>query len=448
MSARAAGIPKSPHVNPPVPELVPLSEALPMIGIALCCIWAVYTTTELPEVATSTVMSPEVAADAAEPQGVVALAAVSSEVVAYAAESPEAAVLVSSSCMVVAPKNVLSTCHVVVKKTITEHYLSPGVTTVEPPEVAASAAEPPEVSGVPSCESLFCPVTAMEAVNESSSCPVTAMEAVCESLFCPVTATEAAFEHMPCSEPANVSDSELLVPVKEYTPELSVMDSETRNALYVCPVNPVTTIETIHELSFSPVPKKRPVTCPISTVVSSESNIELPVLSPETINTLHVCPVTPVISKELTYELSSRPVSVSEPVDECFVFPATVHETMNALPVLFVSALPVLSVSVLPRSRSPPWFPGQSAFLCWSSVLSTPPWWSSIQVWWSSAPVWRSSAPPWSSTQVWRSSAPPWGSSVRVRWSSALPWRTSAPPWWAPVPSAPPWWAPVPSAPP
>ncbi len=35
VSARAAGIPKFPHVNPPVPELIPLSEALPMIGIAL-----------------------------------------------------------------------------------------------------------------------------------------------------------------------------------------------------------------------------------------------------------------------------------------------------------------------------------------------------------------------------------------------------------------------------
>ncbi len=49
VSARAAGIPKSTHVNPPVPELIPLSEVLPMIGIALCCIWAAYTTTELPE---------------------------------------------------------------------------------------------------------------------------------------------------------------------------------------------------------------------------------------------------------------------------------------------------------------------------------------------------------------------------------------------------------------
>ncbi len=69
MSARAAGIPKSTHFSSLVPELIPLFEALPMMGIALCCVRAAYTTTELPEVATSTVMSPEVAADAAEPLG-------------------------------------------------------------------------------------------------------------------------------------------------------------------------------------------------------------------------------------------------------------------------------------------------------------------------------------------------------------------------------------------
>ncbi len=217
VSARAAGIPKSTHFSPPVPELIPLSEALPMMGIALCCVWAAYTTSELPQVMAPAAASPEVAA--------------------YAAEPPEAAVLVSSLCMVVAPKNVLSTCHVAVKETVTEHYLSPGVTTVEPPEVAASAAEPPEVSVVPSCESLLCPVTAMEAVCDSLSCPVTAMEAVCESLSCPVTAmeavceplscpvtaTEVAFEHMLCSEPANVSNSELPVSVKEYTVHLNCL---------------------------------------------------------------------------------------------------------------------------------------------------------------------------------------------------------------------------------
>ncbi len=217
VSARAAGIPKSTHFSPPVPELIPLSEALPMMGIALCCIWAAYTTSELPQVMAPAAASPVVAA--------------------YAAEPPEAAVLVSSLCMVVAPKNVLSTCHVAVKETVTEHYLSPGVTTVEPPEVAASAAEPPEVSVVPSCESLLCPVTAMEAICDSLSCPVTAMEAVCESLSCPVTAmeavceplscpvtaTEVAFEHMLCSEPANVSNSELPVSVKEYTVHLNCL---------------------------------------------------------------------------------------------------------------------------------------------------------------------------------------------------------------------------------
>ncbi len=35
VSARAAGIPKPAHCTPPVPALIPLSEALPMMGIAL-----------------------------------------------------------------------------------------------------------------------------------------------------------------------------------------------------------------------------------------------------------------------------------------------------------------------------------------------------------------------------------------------------------------------------
>ncbi len=92
-------------------------------------------------------------------------AAASPEVAAHAAEPPEAAVLASAPCMVVAPSNVLSACHVTVKGTVDEHctcpdtelYLFPDVTTVEPPEVAASAAEPPEVSVVPSYEILVLP---------------------------------------------------------------------------------------------------------------------------------------------------------------------------------------------------------------------------------------------------------------------------------------------------
>ncbi len=35
VSARAAGIPKPTHSSPPVPELIPLSEVLPIMGIAM-----------------------------------------------------------------------------------------------------------------------------------------------------------------------------------------------------------------------------------------------------------------------------------------------------------------------------------------------------------------------------------------------------------------------------
>ncbi len=392
-------------------------------------------------------------------------AAVSPEVAADAAEPPEAAVLSLIPCMVVAPSNAIAACHVTVKGTITELSVfveTPDGTAVEPLEVAASAAESPEVSVVSTyqlspcpvtakeavCELSPCPVTAKEAVCELSPCPVTDKEAVCELLLCPVTAKEAVCELSPCpvtAMEAVFESSSCSITAMEAVCELATEAINEPSlahvtASYVLLSCPELATEASCEL---PVPSfttegvmgELPDCC-IESLGAVHELLALPVMNPETINTLHVCPVTPVISKELTYELPSHPVSVSERVDECFVFPATVLETMNALPVLSVSALPVLSVSVLPRSRSPPWFPGQSAFLCWSS----------IQVRWSSAPVWWSSAPPWSSTQVWRSSAPPWGSSVRVRWSSALPWRTSAPPWWAPVPSALPWWAPVPSA--
>ncbi|XP_058626167.1 uncharacterized protein LOC131536961 [Onychostoma macrolepis] len=148
VSARTAGIPKPAHCNPPVP--IPLSEALPLMGIALGYVWAAYTTAELSEVAAAAAASPEVVAGAAEP--------------------PEAAGLTSAPCMVVAPSNVLSTC------CVTNLSLCPEFTAVEPPEVAATAAEPPEVSAVSVCKISSCPGMAMEAVNELSFCPVTAME--------------------------------------------------------------------------------------------------------------------------------------------------------------------------------------------------------------------------------------------------------------------------------
>ncbi len=69
--------------------------------------------------------------------------------------------LASAPFMVVVPSNVLSACHVAVKET---------VTTVEPPEVAATAAEPSEVSVVSTHQLFVCPVAARRAVPELSPC--------------------------------------------------------------------------------------------------------------------------------------------------------------------------------------------------------------------------------------------------------------------------------------
>ncbi len=231
---------------------------------------------------------------------------------------------------------------------------------------------------------------------------------VTERSTSPVSVNAPSFDLSAGPLPSSVFNSELSVcpvPVHEYNIEC-----------------PTTLKEANTELVALSVTTQKPAIEPLN----------LPVMSPETINAFHVCHVNSVTAIETIYELSSRPVSahepdyelsfcpvsVSEPIDE-FVFPATVPETVNALPVL--------SVSALPRSRSLPWFPAQSASLCWSSVPSAPPWWSSAQVWWSSAPVWWSSAPPW--------------------WSSAQVWWSSAPPWWAPVPSSLPWLPALPQSP-
>ncbi len=446
VSARAAGIPKPTHFSPPVPELIPLPVVLPTMGIALWCIWAAYTTTEILETAAATKMSPEVAADAAEPPGVVVHAAVfpgatpaavSPEVAADAAEPTEAAVLPLIPCMVVAPSNALAACHVTIKGTITElsaFVETPDGTAVEPLEVAASTAEPPEVSVVSTYQLLPCPVTAKKAVCELSPCPVTAKEAVCELSPCPVTAKEAVCELSPCP-----------VTAKKAVCELSPCPVTAMEAAYESSSCPITAMKAVYELPGCSVPATEATLEPLPCSEPAEEAITGLSLCPELAKVSEVepfvcpisicesvfCPTSPVTTPETLPKLSlgsSSPVTAQRPAVELLTLSVMNFEPLNALPVLSVSALPVLSVSALPRSRSLPWFPAQSASLCWSSVWSAPPRWPSAQVWWPSAP--------------------PWGSSARVRWSSALPWRTSAPPWWAPGPSAPPWWAPVPSSPP
>ncbi len=121
MSVQVAGIPKPFPIpsSPYVPELIPPSEALPLMEIAFWCVWAAYTTTEHLEVTVATIMSSEVAADAAEHPEIAMLVAVLPEVIvpaaaspkeaADAAEPPEAAVLSLVPRMVVAPSRAVTT---------------------------------------------------------------------------------------------------------------------------------------------------------------------------------------------------------------------------------------------------------------------------------------------------------------------------------------------------
>ncbi len=218
VSACAAGIPKSTHSSPPVPELIPLSKVLPMMRIAFWCVWATYTTTELPEMA------------------------------AHTAEPPEAAMLASGPGVVVVPSNALSAHRVTVEGTVDELSQYPYGTTVEPPEVAASAAESLEVSVVLTCELSPCPVTAKEAVCELSPCPVTVMEAVSELLLCSGPVDGPISELSSCSEPVMEADCELsdrLATISESDSELSVFVNAVNESDYKLSVYPESTQKSV-----------------------------------------------------------------------------------------------------------------------------------------------------------------------------------------------------------
>ncbi len=101
VSARAAGISKAAVSDLPVPEPIPLSVALPTIGIALWCFWTAFTATETLQTAVSTVMSPEVVADAAEPP--------KAEVLASRSRNLPVALLSSDACEL-APLKIVLLC--------------------------------------------------------------------------------------------------------------------------------------------------------------------------------------------------------------------------------------------------------------------------------------------------------------------------------------------------
>ncbi len=123
MSVRTAGLPKPTHSAPPVHELLPLSETLSRVGIALCCIWATYTHRDCPRGK------------------------------AVPAEPPQAAELASTPCMLVFASNIPHLVRV-------HRRTSRG---------GGISCRTPEVSVVSSCELSSCPVTAKKAVLLNST---------------------------------------------------------------------------------------------------------------------------------------------------------------------------------------------------------------------------------------------------------------------------------------
>ncbi len=190
-----------------------------------------------------------------------------------------------------------------------------------------------ESSVVPS----ICPASINRSEYELSVLPVSVTE-----LPTPASVNAPGYEHSACTKVAFESDVELSVCFKS-TPasncELSTQSAfaSVPNAeRFVCP----TTLNEINtELSALSVTAQKPAFAPLNQ----------PVLSPETINASHVfhgnsvtaietihelatCSISPSVSVEASalpvlvhdpvYELSFYPVSVSESINDCFVFPA------------------------------------------------------------------------------------------------------------------------------
>ncbi|KAL0169371.1 hypothetical protein M9458_033967, partial [Cirrhinus mrigala] len=119
MSVRAAGIPvASAPSSPIIKEILPPAAALPLMAVAILCMWAAHSAPEVSSVHESASVSPEVAAPAAEPpKGATCTTIESPEVAVYAAEPLEVAVSAAVSSVAVMP-------------------------TAVSPEVAAEAVEP------------------------------------------------------------------------------------------------------------------------------------------------------------------------------------------------------------------------------------------------------------------------------------------------------------------
>ncbi len=148
---------------------------------------------------------------------------------------------------------------------------------------------------------------AREAVNELSPCPVMA---------------EAACDLSPCSGPADGAILELIADF-----ELSVLPVTVDlfdHELSVCPISPKESNVEPAPNNVCPAPNKKPVICPISLVVS-----------PKTVNSLHIYPVNPVTDNITTLNrintaLSALTVTAQKPAFAHFTPPVLSPETIYA----------------------------------------------------------------------------------------------------------------------
>ncbi len=263
----------------------------------------------------------------------------------------------------------------------------------------------------PAIELLTLSVMNSESINALYVCHLSTKEPDFKMSLGPVPVTEMSVS------PVSLNESVFELSI------LSVTAMETLNELSVCSVNSVIAKDTPSEQSFYAVPvhelNTESVALSVTTQKPAFQSLNPPVMSPETINASHVFRVGSVNAIETIYELSSCSVSVNEPGFELSasnpVYELSFRPVSVSRPIddfVVFYASSLGAMDALSVSCVSVFTRSQS--LPWSSGPSAPPRWSSTPVWWSSAP------PRWSSTQVWWSSAP------------------SAPPWWAPVQSAPP----------
>ncbi len=386
MSVYTAGILKPTLTSPSIPDIMPVSAALPIMGIALWCVWSVHAA-ESSKRATCATDCPEMATPAADTSESVTLATEisetatpvtnSSEMVVNAVEIPEIAALATDASEMAALPTELSE-----RPAQAVEIPERAVLAAECSEKAANAADPlgwlvhasTPFAVVSSIHELFVyPVSTRDSDDELSARSVAINDSKDELSTCPVLSNDLDFDISECP--------------------MSVNPVHAKETIFEPSVCPVAVKETVHELS----PCSEPAVSKFSAWSITEAIKELSAV--------------PMTAKEAGCEFPSQ-----------MIIPELCESLVPALGA--INRLSRFYVLVSLRSRSLLWLPDTSwsalATLWRSPVPPDPPWWLSNMLWWSSAPP----APPWlSPATLWWSPVPP-----------DPPWWLSTMLWWSPVP--------------